>query len=230
MRQSLFVVWLLAIVVTLFGCSDEYPSCPVEGGGVPGDGEQGPEPDHDPAPGPQDPWPGGEGLADDEGYKRLGDGQICRCNMDTDEICSREEPKIVVSDATCNVNEPEDPDCASAGAPDGLCDFGNPGDPDCGEADPEQYPPPTCPNPFWCCYTIECVGKAIRSVSDKELCPEHFGYKSKRYLAFHAWYHLRVKPMQKSMRKEYGTKACYIWEVNCREQPGAPLCGIYPVD
>jgi hypothetical protein len=140
----------------------------------------------------------------------------------------------LTSDATCTVTDPEDPDCLGGGLPDGLCDYGNPGDPDCGQADPEEYAPTTCGNTFWCCYTIECVGHATetRVDGDIEFCPKWFGKpNATRYIAYDTWYKWVVLFKRKKLRAEHKTKACYIWEANCREQPAnGVICGTYPAN
>lgn len=221
----------LPLLFASIGCSAEYPSCPVETTEDDTPSEQGPEPGHDPAPGPDDPttptWPSGDGLADSEGYRRLGGGQICRCDLAEDPLCSRTEPTVRTSDAVCNVKEPEDPDCLGGGLPDGLCDFRNPGDPDCAI----EQSPSLCGETFWCCYVIECVGHATKRIGDIPICPLQQGGKmSTRYIAYIIWRDTWVKLDRRALRKEYGTKACYVLELNCREKGGATTCGNYPAD
>lgn len=222
------------LITVLVGCSPEYPSCPVateqdseylppEGGEHDGPGTQ--------DPGSGDPgwptWPSGDGLADDEGYKRLGDGQVCRCDM-SDPLCSREEPKVVSSDADCNVKEPNDPDCIPQR--DSVCINHDPLDPDCQQHQPQPQTPSICGEVYWCCYVIECIEHATETAKDVMLCPKHYGWANTRYNALHLWVQNYVRPERVSMRKKHGTKACYILGANCREEPGAATCGFYPAD
>ena len=218
---------LITAIANASGCAPEFPSCPVEqteGEYLPPEGGETEGPGSEDPPVQEPSWPSGDGLANDERYKRLGDGQICRCNMGADELCSRTEPVVKTSDASCDLRNPEgDPDCAGWATPDGVCDLANPADVDC--AQPSS--PSICGEVFWCCYAVECVGYATRRITDFPICPSAYGHMGTRYMAFAIW-STSTRLYLKKYKNDYGTKACYVIENNCRAKAGAGKCGNYP--
>jgi hypothetical protein len=221
---------MLSLLIASIGCSAEYPSCPVETTEDGTQTEQGPEPSHDPAPGPEDPttptWPSGDGLADSEGYQRLGDGQICRCDL-SDPLCSREEPTVRTSDAVCNVKEPEDPDCRSGGVADGLCAFRVDGDPDCGE----PQTPSICGNLYWCCLSVRCGEKDKpfwyqRDTKNIPICPKRAKQPDTRAGAWAEW-QKHLKYVMKDLHGSYGHN-CWFQAASCYDEPNDLYCHNYP--
>jgi hypothetical protein len=112
--------WCLAVAV-VSGCSPDYPECGAhaadEGGAQTEQGPEGPHtPETDP-PAVPEPWPGGEGLAEGDGYRRTSSGEVCTCSL-AEPGCSAEEPGAGVSvsgDGVCDVRAPEgDADCGAS--------------------------------------------------------------------------------------------------------------------
>jgi hypothetical protein len=202
---------MVALAVLVFGCGETYPSCPVDVSGS--SGEYVP-PAPDPEPNPDPPVPPGEpgpfGADAEEGYRRLGDGQVCRCQLGS-LMCSAEEPTTSEGDK------------GSEGKEGNGIDF----------RDADQQTPSICGNVYWCCMSLRCVNEDGTKYIDKvdamdvHICSKSYGQPDTKDGAYAAW-QVRTNAELKVLQVKHGN-VCAIYASSCYEDPHKPMaCGNYP--